>query len=49
MSKKAYKVTFINQTNGEIVMTYVLTDDIRKIEVEFADIISIEPKTLEEL
>ena len=40
---KLYKVKFIRHDNGNERTLYVLADDMKQIENEYADIISVEP------
>ena len=40
---KLYKVKFVRQNNGNEKTNYVLADDMKQIEDEYADIISVEP------
>lgn len=50
MSKRLFKVKFINQLNGLEEVHYVVTSYLQKIDDEYSDIITIEPlETLVEL
>ena len=42
---KLYKVKFIRQDSGNEKTNYVLADDMKQIEDEYADLISVEPIT----
>ncbi len=47
--KNLYRVEYINQATGEEVETHVLAKNLAVLEEHFADIISIEPITVEEI
>ena len=47
--KKLYKIQYVRQDTGVIVVTYALANNMGRVEEEFADIISVQPKTYEDL